>query len=196
LLIALAFALFALVAAGCGDDDDGSNAADETATQTQTQTTEEPETPSTDPNVAATAPDVEKVKPTADEADIDEKPKVPKGSASPPTELVVQDLIVGKGRPARTNDALGVQYVGVVYKTGKEFDSSWKGGKPGEPFTFTLGARQVIPGWDQGLAGMKEGGRRKLIIPAELAYGEQGFPPDIPPNSALIFDVDLESLGN
>ena len=81
-----------------------------------------------------------------------------------------------------------VNYVGVLYKGGKEFDASWK---RNEPFTFTLGRGQVIAGWDQGVAGMKVGGRRELIIPAPLAYGAKGSPPTIPPNAALVFVVDL-----
>ena len=81
-----------------------------------------------------------------------------------------------------------VNYVGALYSNGKVFDASWK---RKEPFTFTLGKGQVIPGWDQGVAGMKVGGRRELIIPAELAYGKEGRPPTIPPNSPLIFIVDL-----
>ncbi len=81
-----------------------------------------------------------------------------------------------------------VQYVGVLYKDGKEFDSSWS---RNEPFPLTLGAGEVIPGWDQGVEGMKEGGRRELVIPPELGYGEAGFPPAIPPNETLVFVVDL-----
>ena len=107
---------------------------------------------------------------------------------------MAQDLIVGKGARAKSGDTVSVQYVGVLFKNGKEFDSSWEGKKePGQPFQFTIGGGQVIPGWDQGVAGMREGGRRKLIIPADLAYGAQGYPPDIPPNAALIFDIDLET---
>jgi peptidylprolyl isomerase len=87
-----------------------------------------------------------------------------------------------------------MQYVGNSWSTGQQFDASWDRGA--QPFTFPLGAGQVIPGWDQGVVGMREGGRRKLIIPPELAYGAQGFPPDIPPNAALIFDIDLESTGS
>jgi len=120
--------------------------------------------------------------------------KVPKGKGDTPSGLEVQDLIVGKGKKAKSGDTVSVKYVGVVFDNGKEFDASWKGGK-GQTFQFPLGGGQVIPGWDQGLVGMKEGGRRKLIIPPELAYGAQGFPPDIPPNAALIFDVDLVKAG-
>jgi peptidylprolyl isomerase len=86
--------------------------------------------------------------------------------------------------------------VGVLFEDGKEFDASWQSANnKGRTFQFPLGGGQVIPGWDQGIVGMREGGRRKLIIPAELAYGAQGFPPDIPPDAALIFDVDLVRTG-
>ena len=119
------------------------------------------------------------------------KPKVTVPQGPPPKKLVVQDLIVGKGKRAKNGPAVGVQYVGVLYNNGKEFDSSWKGNRRRNTFGFALGLGQVIAGWDQGIPGMKEGGRRRLIIPARLAYGKQGLPPKIPPNSALVFDVDL-----
>jgi peptidylprolyl isomerase len=187
-LVLLAVVAAALVGAGCGDDDGGSATTDTTA-PTETQATQPTTTPEEPP-----APKARKVTPTAGEADLDRKPKVPKGKGDPPTKLVVQDLIVGKGTRARSGDTVSVKYVGVLFKNGKEFDASWKGGK-GQTFQFPLGAGQVIPGWDQGVVGMKEGGRRKLIIPPDLAYGAQGFPPDIPANAALIFDVDLVKAG-
>ncbi len=115
------------------------------------------------------------------------KPKVvpPKGPA--PKKLVIKDLAVGKGRGAAPGDTLQVNYVGVLYKNGKEFDSSFSHGMP---FSFVLQANQVIKGWDQGLLGMRPGGRRELIIPARLAYGSQGQG-GIPPNSPLVFVIDL-----
>ena len=82
-----------------------------------------------------------------------------------------------------------MQYVGASWSTGQQFDASWDGG---EPFTFELGAGGVIPGWDEGLVGMRKGGRRLLVIPAAKGYGPQGQPPDIGPNETLIFVVDLE----
>ena len=188
LLAVLAVSAVALLGAGCGDEDSGSATTD-TAT-TQTQATQ----PATTPPEPASSQKAQKVKPTAGEADLDRKPKVPKGKGDPPTELVLQDLIVGKGKRAKDGDTVSVRYVGVLFENGKEFDASWKGGK-GRTFQFPLGGGKVIPGWDQGVAGMKEGGRRKLIIPPDQAYGAYGYPPDIPGDAALIFDVDLVSTG-
>jgi peptidylprolyl isomerase len=111
---------------------------------------------------------------------------VPSGSA--PTKLVTKEIITGTGPEAKAGDSVTVNYVGVLYNGGKEFDASWK---RNEPFTFTLGKGQVISGWDQGVAGMKVGGRRELIIPSELAYGKRGSPPTIPANAPLVFVVDL-----
>jgi peptidylprolyl isomerase len=116
------------------------------------------------------------------------KPKVTVPNGPPPQELETKDLEEGTGAEAKSGDKVTVQYVGVDYKSGKEFDASWN---RGEPFSFTLGASEVIPGWDQGIVGMKVGGRRELTIPPELAYGETGAPPAIPPNETLIFVVDL-----
>lgn len=116
------------------------------------------------------------------------KPKVTVPSGPPPKQLVTKDLKKGSGPTAEAGDEVTVQYVGVNYKTGKEFDSSWS---RNEPFPFTLGSSSVIPGWEQGVEGMKLGGRRELIIPPELAYGPAGSPPTIGPNETLIFVVDL-----
>ncbi len=120
---------------------------------------------------------------------LSKKPVVVVPSGAAPTKLVTKDLIVGTGPAAKSGSQVTVNYVGVLYKGGKEFDSSWKTGKPFGP--FPLGQGQVIKGWDQGLVGMKVGGRRMLIIPASLAYGSQGSAPTIPPNAALVFVVDM-----
>ncbi len=117
-----------------------------------------------------------------------EKPKIPKPKGDPPRKLVVKDLVKGKGATARAGSQLTVNYVGVDHSTGKEFDSSFDSG---QPFQFELGASMVIPGWDEGLAGMKVGGRRMLTIPPNKAYGAQGSPPAIGANRTLVFVIDL-----
>src|SRR5262245_52313662 len=110
-------------------------------------------------------------------------------SPTPPGELQKVDIETGKGKEAKKGDKVSVQYVGVTYHDGKEFDASWN---RGEPFEFQLGGGQVIPGWDQGVEGMKVGGRRELVIPPDLGYGDQGSPPTIPGGETLVFVVDLE----
>jgi FKBP-type peptidyl-prolyl cis-trans isomerase len=106
-------------------------------------------------------------------------------------QLVTKDLIPGTGQAAAAGQTVTVNYVGVLCQTGKEFDSSWK---RNQPFTTPLTPGGVIPGWVKGIPGMKVGGRRELIIPASLAYGKTGSPPTIPPNSPLVFVVDLLSV--
>jgi FKBP-type peptidyl-prolyl cis-trans isomerase len=186
--------IVALLAAGamalsaCGGSTNES-AADKFARtaeqQAKTQTTVAQDT--------ATAPTATKATPTAGERDLSKKPKIPKSSGPPPKQLKVEDLIVGNGPAAKNGDKLSVQYVGVLYDNGKQFDSSWDRGK--KPLDVTLGAGQVISGWEQGLLGMKVGGRRKLTIPPDQAYGAQGQPPSIPGNATLIFEVDLKKIG-
>ena len=109
-------------------------------------------------------------------------------SGAPPKKLEIKEIEKGTGATAKAGDEVTVQYVGVGYDSEEEFDSSWS---RNEPFTFTLGAGEVIPGWDQGVEGMKVGGRRELIIPPNLAYGPAGSPPAIGPNETLIFVIDL-----
>jgi peptidylprolyl isomerase len=116
------------------------------------------------------------------------QPKVTVPSGAAPAKLETKEIIKGTGAEAKAGESVTVNYVGVLYNGGKEFDASWK---RSEPFTFMLGKGQVIPGWDQGVAGMKVGGRRELIIPSELAYGKRGSPPTIPANAPLVFVVDL-----
>ncbi|MGK2954636.1 MAG: FKBP-type peptidyl-prolyl cis-trans isomerase [Solirubrobacterales bacterium] len=123
--------------------------------------------------------------------DLETKPKI-EPSSEEPTELETADVVEGEGPEAVEGDDVSVQYVGVLTDTGKEFDSSWS--RDSEPFEFKLGEGGVIPGWDQGIPGMKVGGRRVLVIPPDLAYGTQGSPPTIPGNSTLTFVVDLEAI--
>jgi len=101
--------------------------------------------------------------------------------------LQYQDLVVGTGAEAIAGKSVSVHYTGLL-QDGSKFDSSLD---RGQPFTFTLGAGQVIPGWDEGVAGMKVGGKRKLVVPPDLGYGAQGYPPVIPANATLIFEVEL-----
>lgn len=115
-----------------------------------------------------------------------EAPPEPPG----PTKLEIVDEQVGTGAVANSGDSVKVHYTGTLM-SGRKFDSSRD---RGEPFEFTLGQGSVIKGWDQGVVGMKVGGKRKLTIPYELAYGEQGSPPNIPPKAALKFDVELISV--
>jgi peptidylprolyl isomerase len=170
-LLALLVALSA-VAAGCGSDDEGDSAS----------------TPDT---ASASAPAAAPPTTTEAEPATASKPKVEVPKGPPPQKLVVKDLRKGSGTAAKAGDTVTVQYVGVNYANGKQFDASWD---RGQPFQFQLGAGMVIPGWDQGVVGMKPGGRRELTIPPDLAYGAQGAPPDIPPNATLVFVIDLVSI--
>ena len=111
---------------------------------------------------------------------------VPKGKA--PKKLVIEDIKEGTGAAAEPGQTVEVHYVGVSYLNGRQFDASWD---RGQPFSFQLGAGSVIQGWDRGVAGMKVGGRRQLVIPPRLAYGPQGSPPAIGPNETLVFVIDL-----
>lgn len=186
-ILVLTASLTLVAAAGCGGDSKQSQ-ADRAAELADEQIKNPPKiTDVKEPELKAV-----KVTPGPGEGDLDKKPAIPKQEGDPPTDIVAQDLIVGDGDTAKTGDSVSMQYVGVLYDTGKEFDSSWKRDK--KPFDFTLGAGQVIKGWDQGIVGMRVGGRRRLIIPPDLAYGPQGQPPTIPANSTLVFDVDLEKV--
>jgi peptidylprolyl isomerase len=119
------------------------------------------------------------------------KPKVVPPSGPPPTKLVVKDLIKGTGPAATASSTVTVQYVGILYKGGKQFDASWNDGS-GQPVPLPLSG--VLKGWQQGIPGMKVGGRRELIIPPALAYGAKGSPPKIPANAALVFVIDLHGV--
>jgi peptidylprolyl isomerase len=117
-----------------------------------------------------------------------DKPDVTIPETPPPTTLQTSDLTVGEGEEAQTGDTLTVHYVGKIYATGEEFDSSYEA----EPIEIPLvSPGGVIQGWVEGLVGVREGGRRQLVIPPDLGYGAQGQPPDIPPNSTLVFVIDV-----
>ncbi len=168
-LALILIACLALFVAGCGSDDDSSSSS-ETSAATEATTTE-----SSSPAEESSS-DGEKT-----------KPKVTVPSGPPPKQLETKELGKGSGATAKAGDEVTVQYVGVGYDSEEEFDSSWS---RNEPFTFNLGGGEVSPGWDQGIVGMKVGGRRELTIPANLAYGSVGSPPVIGPNETLVFVVD------
>jgi peptidylprolyl isomerase len=119
------------------------------------------------------------------------KPEIDFPEGEPPQELKITDEIVGTGQEATAGSTVSAHYVGVAYSSGEEFDSSWS---RGQALDFRLGAGQVIRGWDDGIAGMKVGGRRKLVIPPKLAYGDRGAGGAIGPGETLIFMVDLVAV--
>jgi peptidylprolyl isomerase len=167
--------LMALIATlgvtACGDDDGGSTGGDSQQAVTQTET----------------APTEDGLKDTST------KPEIPKPTGIPPRKLVKRDIVKGRGPAAKPGDTVTVNYVGMNFSNGVEFDSSWDSG---QAFPVQLGAGMVIEGWDKGLVGIKKGGRRMLTIPPEMGYGAEGYPPDIPPNETLVFVVDAVSIGN
>jgi peptidylprolyl isomerase len=171
-LISSGLAALALTAAGCGGDD----------IETATFSVDAPPAAETGADSGAADP--------AEAATDAAKPKVEVPPGPAPTELVTKDLKVGKGPAAKNGDSVTVNYVGVLHKNGKEFDTSY--GRA--PFPVTLGQGGVIEGWDKGLVGIKAGGRRMLVIPPDMAYGAQGSPPTIGPNEALVFVVDAVSI--
>lgn len=125
-------------------------------------------------------------------ANMNDKPEVDFPGGEPPAELVIDDLTVGEGQELASGDLAHVHYVGVAFSSGEEFDSSWN---RGTPLSFPVGTGRVIPGWDQGLLGMKVGGRRQLVIPPHLAYGDRGAGGVIAPGETLIFVCDLVGIG-
>jgi peptidylprolyl isomerase len=176
LRILLALFLLLAPAAGCGGGDDASGESAATPIPV-------PQDP---------AADIRRIVEGLS-ADTSSKPEIAAPLGSPPAELEKRDIVRGKGPKTMKGDNLAMQYVGVSWSTGEQFDASWDRGK--DPFTFELGAGGVIPGWDEGLVGMRQGGRRLLVIPAAKGYGAQGQPPDIGPNETLIFVVDLLRIG-
>jgi peptidylprolyl isomerase len=127
-----------------------------------------------------------------DNTDVTKKPQVTVPDELPPDQLQTVDIVKGTGPAAKKGDKVTVQYVGLTWSTSIEFDASWD---RGEPFTLTLGEGKVIKGWDEGIPGMRKGGRRQLTIPADQAYGAQGSPPKIGRNECLRFIIDLVTIG-
>jgi peptidylprolyl isomerase len=179
-LIAVIVAAF--VAAGCGDDNNDESADTGTTTEQVTEETSATE---------ETGDSEETGKPPKVSGSLKDKPVIASTQGSPPEELIIKDVKKGDGKTAKAGDSVKVQYVGKNWSNGQQFDASWD---RGEAFTFDLGAGNVIAGWDEGVEGMKEGGRRLLVIPPDKGYGPQGSPPSIPANETLIFVVDLEKV--
>jgi len=171
--------LAAAVLAGCGSGGSSTitvgneNKADNALLHSSTKS-EPSETSTNEPKTPTSGP-------------LSKKPTVTSPGGTPPKKEVIKDLVVGTGSEAKTGQTVTMNYVGINFKSGKEFDSSWK---RNEPFKFTLGKKQVIAGWEKGIPGMKVGGRRELVIPPALGYGAKGSS-SIPPNETLIFVVDL-----
>jgi peptidylprolyl isomerase len=181
--LAAALAALALIAAGCGGND---NKSADTASTPAAETTTPAETTPTETTPSSSTGGSGAVLPIS--KNLKKKPTIPKPKGTPPSALVSKDIVKGNGKAAKTGDTVTVQYVGVSWSTGDEFDASWD---RGQPFSFPLGAQQVIPGWDQGVAGMKVGGRRRITIPPNLAYGKRGAGGVIGPDETLVFVVDL-----
>jgi FKBP-type peptidyl-prolyl cis-trans isomerase len=185
---ALAAACLGLAACGGG----GTKTADipsanaDTSSSAATTTTDTSTAATTTPTFAKPTAEVKKIA-AGISSDTKKKPKIPKPSGSPPSKLTVVDIVKGNGAAAQSGDQITVDYAGDSWSNGKEFDASWN---TGQPFPLTLGQGQVIQGWDQGLVGMKPGGRRLLVIPPDMGYGASGSPPKIKPNETLLFVVD------
>lgn len=180
-LAPILFACLVLVVAGCGSSDDSSTGSSESTATTESTATS---TESSEKSPAESAGNVKKKSSSGEKTE----PKVTVPSGPPPKKLEIKEIKKGTGPAAKAGDEVLVQYVGVGYESEEEFDSSWS---RNEPYPVTLGAGGVIPGWEQGIEGMKVGGRRELIVPPNLAYGPEGYPPSIGPNEALIFVIDL-----
>jgi len=186
-LLAAAFPLLAAaVVAGCGSNSSDTAQIQSPPSQMQSLSFTATSTSTTTTPTGATGPTI--VTPASGKLSVE--PKITSPGGKPPTKLIVRDLIKGTGAAAAKGDTITVNYVGALYSNSKVFDSSWS---RHQTFPTPLGEGAVIPGWDQGLVGMRVGGRRELIIPPALAYKSTGQGA-IPPNATLIFIVDLLAL--
>jgi peptidylprolyl isomerase len=189
-LTLLAALLAALTLAACGENKDDTSDAGGGKANPPAESTPAPETETmtTEADTSGGSTKVA-VSPTKS---LSQKPRLARQAGDPPSQLVKDDIVKGKGAVAEAGDTVTVRYVGVRFRDNQQFDASWD--RPDNKFDFPLGAGQVIKGWDEGVAGMREGGRRQLTIPPDLGYGAQGAPPDIAPNETLVFVVDLKKV--
>lgn len=179
----------ALVLAGCGGTNDGGAAAGPSATPTGSPSGS-PASPGADPAQTCPISATQVPAPAGATTDLSVPPSIAGSSTPPPATVTVADIVVGTGAEATTLSSVEAKYVGALYESGTEFDSSWKTG-PDSTIPFTVCARGTIPGFAIAPTGMKVGGRRQVTIPAEFGYGEQGSPPAIPGGAALVFVIDL-----
>jgi peptidylprolyl isomerase len=185
----------ALGVGACGDSAGSTDPIAELATNGAAATTTPAATTAETATETTTAPAASKgsgktIQQLVISKDLKKKPSIAQPSGTPPTKLYSRDIVKGKGKAAKKTDNVTVQYVGVSYSTGEQFDASWDAGSP---FTFDLGKSAVIKGWDQGVPGMKVGGRRLLVIPPDLAYGDQANG-KIAANETLVFVIDLKKI--
>jgi peptidylprolyl isomerase len=185
--LALAILAAAGAIAGCGSSSSSKEIAPGNENPNATAEAAKQEASESKSSTTTATPSAATVK-TPTTGPLSKEPTVTPPSGPAPSKLVTKELIKGTGAEAKAGESVTVNYVGVLYKTGKVFNASWESK---QPFTFVLGRGQVIPGWDKGVVGMRVGGRRELIIPADEAYGSRGSPPAIPPNAPLVFVVDL-----
>jgi peptidylprolyl isomerase len=182
LLVATAFG-----AGACGGGDDVDSIEQSVKEQAKLAAQAATTTTATTTTDATPGPSIQKLDISTD---LTKKPSIAKPSGDPPTKLYSRDIVTGKGKAAKTGDSVSVQYVGVSFSNGEQFDASWD---RGDPFQFQLGQQMVIKGWDDGVVGMKPGGRRLLVIPPAQAYGAQGQG-SIGPNETLMFVIDLKKI--
>lgn len=178
---AVALTLAALLA-GCGDDAEQDPTVQPPASSSPS--------PSRTPEPCESAPPTQEPRGTS--TDLTQKPVVDPGEGAPPCGLVVRDVVVGTGAEVVQGAQVEVKYVGAFYETGEEFDSSWSV-SPEQTLPFEAGGGSLIPGFDQGVLGMKEGGRREIVIPSDLAYGPTGSGP-IPGGATLVFVIDAVTV--
>lgn len=179
---ALASLALAVTLTACAGTDGGDDPTVTAPTAEPTAAEPEPETPCEDgPPTAEPGPEA------STDLAVKPEPQIPDGD--PPCDLQTTDILVGTGEEAVPGVQAAVKYVGVLYEDGSEFDSSWSRSAE-ETLPFEVGAPGIIPGFDQGVTGMREGGRRQIVIPSDLAYGPTGQGP-IPPDATLVFVIDL-----